>query len=154
MKDNERKTEINIEVTNTYYGKNGELIAEIAAGSKLTKADAGRMASTDEDMLTLKLNGSEKTKVEVDYNGSSTGTGDDASVNKTVEVTMKEKVLDAKGEVVESMVAGSKLTKADAGRMDNEIAEDWFNFQVEDGGEGNRSHVIIRKRSKLTKPKA
>jgi hypothetical protein len=154
MKDNERTTEVSIEVTSTRMGKNGELIDAIAAGAKLTKADAGRTAYVDNDSLTVKIDGSETTKAEIDYNGSSKSTGDDASINKTVEVTVKEQTTDAKGEVSERPVGGSKLTKADAGRMANETAEDWFNFQVEDAGDGSAPVITTRSNSKLTKADA
>ena len=154
MKDNQRTTEVSLEVTSTRKGKNGELIDAIAAGAKLTKADAGRSAYVDNDALTVKIDGSETSTATVDYNSSSTSTGDDASIEKTVEVTVKEQTTDAKGEVSERPVGGSKLTKADAGRMENETAEDWFNVEVEDAGDGSAAVITTRSNSKLTKADA
>lgn len=154
MEDNQRTTEVSIEVTSARKGKNGELIDAIAAGAKLTKADAGRTAFVDNDSLTIKVDGDDTNKAAIDYNGSSTSTGDDVSINKTVEVTVKEIVTDAKGEVSEKPVGGSKLTKADAGRMANETAEDWFNVEVEDAGNGSAPVITTRSNSKLTKADA
>lgn len=154
MKGNQRTTEVSIEVTSTRKGKNGELIDAIAAGAKLTKADAGRTAYVDNDALTIKIDGSETSKAAIDHNGSSTSTGDEVSLNKTVEVTVKELVTDAKGEVSEKPVCGSKLTKADAGRMVNETAEDWFNVEVESAADGSAPVITTRSNSKLTKADA
>lgn len=154
MEDNQRTTEVSIEVTSARKGKNGEVIDAIAAGAKLTKADAGRTAFVDNDSLTIKVDGDDTSKAAIDYNGSSTSTGDDVSINKTVEVTVKEIVTDAKGEVSEKPVGGSKLTKADAGRMANETAEDWFNVEVEDAGDGSAPVITTRSNSKLTKSDA
>jgi hypothetical protein len=154
MKDNDRTTEVSIEVSSARKGNNGELTDAIAAGVKLTKADAGRTAYADTDALTIKMDGNETTKAAIDYNGSSTSTGDDASMYKTVEVTVKEQVTDAKGEVSERPVGSSKLIKADAGYMANETAEDWFNVEVEDKGDGSAPVMTTRSNSKLTKAEA
>lgn len=152
MKD--RKTEVSIEVNGNTYNKNGELIDAIAASAKLTKADAGRSAAQDEDSLTIKVNGSDTSKAAIDYNGSSNSTGDDASIETTVEVNVKGQALNTKGELIDAIASGAKLTKADAGRMVNETSTDWLNFEVEDKGDGSAPMITTRSNSKLTKADA
>ena len=70
MKENEKKettTVIAIEVKTQNFNNNGELTSEIVEGSKLTKADAGRLAFEDVDSLTFKSSGCGCPKIEVDW---------------------------------------------------------------------------------------
>lgn len=159
MEENEKNkttSVIAIEVNRQDFNSKGELIDAIAASAKITKADAGREVFTDEDSLSLKLSGCGAPKIEVDYNAASTDTlADDASKNTTLELDVKGQTFDmTKGELIDAIAAGSKLTKADAGRLSGQTSEDWFNLQVEGANESDCGKTEVRSHSKLTKADA
>ena len=154
---NETTSIIAIEVNTQNFNDKGELTDSITASAKITKADAGRQLFTDEDSLSLKLSGCGTPKIEADYNATSTDTlsADDASKNTTLELDVKGQTFDmTKGELIDAIASGSKLTKADAGRLTGQTSEDWLNLQVEGGNGTDCGKTEIRSHSKLTKADA
>ena len=160
MKEQERietTSNITIEVKSQNYNCKGELIDAITAGSKLTKADAGRLEFVDEDSLTFKSSNCGRSKIEVDHNSSSTDilSDDDAIKSRTLEVDVKSQILNAeKGELVDAIAAGAKLTKADAGRFTGQKSEEWLNLKVEGATDDECAKTEMRSHSKLTKADA
>lgn len=151
---NETTSIIAVEVKTQNFNSKGELIDAIAAGSKLTKADAGRMAFEDLDSLTFKSSGCGCPKIEVDYNSTSTDikSEDKTSKSTTLEVDVKAQILNAdKGELVDAIVAGSKLTKADSGRLEGQKREEWLNLRAEGACGEDCSKTEMGSHSKLTK---
>ncbi len=71
-------------------------------------------------------------------------------VTTTIEFELKVKERDkATGELVDAMVLGSKMTKADSGRVGyNE--EEWLSIAVE-ADEKDRPKVVLNSHSKMTK---
>ena len=65
------------------------------------------------------------------------------------EVSLQKK--NASGEVIDALVSGAKLTKADAGRA----AEEWLTITIEEGeGADKLPKVTLNSNSKLTKADA
>lgn len=157
MKENEKKettTVIAIEVKTQNFDSTGKLTSSIVEGSKLTKADSGRIAFVDEDSLTFKSSGCGCPKIEVDHNSTSTDfkSEDNATKTTTLEVEVKGQILDMnKAELIDAIASGSKLTKADAGRFLERKSEQWFNLQVEGANGSECGKTEVRSNSKLTK---
>ncbi len=138
MKENEKKetiTEVTIEVKAKTFNEKGQITSAIVAGSKLTKADSGRVGFADEDSLSFRGSNCGCGKMDFDYNSTSRG-GANGTKTTTVEVDVKSQKLDMnKNELIDAIASGSKLTKADAGRaLDSTIEsvkKDLFHFGVE-----------------------
>ncbi|MES2512900.1 MAG: hypothetical protein V4580_02095 [Bacteroidota bacterium] len=157
MKDNgknETTTSIAIEVKTQNFNDKGEVISAMVAGSKLTKADAGRLAFVDEDSLTFKSSGCGCPKIEVDHNSTSNDIKleENATKNSTLEVDVKAQIKVAgKLELIDAIASGAKLTKADAGRLLDRKSEEWFNLQAEGANGTECGKTEMRSHSKLTK---
>lgn len=68
------------------------------------------------------------------------------------EVSLQKK--NASGEVIDAIVSGAKLTKADAGRVGYH-SEEWLTITVEEGeGADKLPKVTLNSNSKLTKADA
>lgn len=133
----ETASKLTIEVRTEKYNAKGELIDAIAAGAKLTKADAGRVGYVDEDSITLHQDGCGCGKLELGINSATSGQGKKES---TVEVDFKRQKLNAEnGQMVDVLKSHSKLTKADAGRSLDKKLEDYFKLKVEGNCEGDCS---------------
>lgn len=134
----EVKSTIDIDVKKELFNDRGELVETMESHSKLTKADAGRVGYTDQDSLTVKLGCGCGKIAEVDYNGEKKGEAESSVLNLKVDI--KGKKLDTtKNELIDAIAAGSKLTKADAGRLSNQKVEDWFHLGIksEANADGN-----------------
>lgn len=157
MTENEKKETVStlaIEVKTETFNASGDLTSAIVAGSKLTKADAGRLAFEDQDSLTFKSSGCGSPKIEVDHNSSSNDIAsvDNATKQTTLEVDVKAQIMNADKKVlVDAIASGAKLTKADAGRLAAQKSENWFNLQVEGTNGSECGKTEIRSHSKLTK---
>lgn len=154
---NETNTIIAIEVKTQNFNNNGQMISESVDGSKLTKADAGRLAFVDEDSITFKSSGCGTQKIEVDYNSTSTDikSEDNATKNSTFEIDVKSKIRNAGNtQLVDAIASSAKLTKADSGRFTGRKTEGWLNLQAE-GAKGTEcGKTEIRTNSKVTKAEA
>lgn len=160
MKENEKKettSVIAIEVKTQNFNSKGELIDAIAAGSKLTKADAGRLAFEDTDSLSFKSSGCGCPKIEVDHNGTSNDilSEEKASKTTTLEVDVKAQIMNADTKIlIDAIASSAKLTKADSGRLTGQKSEEWFNLQVDGACETECGKTELRSHSKLTKADA
>jgi hypothetical protein len=151
---NETTSIIAIEVKTQNFNSKGELIDAIAAGSKLTKADAGRTQFEDLDSISFKSSNCGNPKIEVDYNSASTDikSEEQAIRNTTFEVDVNSQILNTeKKELVNAIVAGSKLTKADSGRLEGQSREEWINLRAEGAYGDGCSKTEMRSHSKMTK---
>lgn len=132
--NNEMTSKVVIELKTENFNSKGELIDALTASAKLTKADAGRLGYLDEESLTLHQDGCGCGKMEIGINSTTTGEGKKLS---TIEVDVKTKRLNPEnGELVDALSAGSKLTKADAGRSLDKKLEEYFKLTVEGNCEG------------------
>jgi hypothetical protein len=157
MKENEKNevtTVIAIEIKSQNFNSQGELTSAIAEGSKLTKADAGRLAYVDEDSLTFKSSGFGSPKMEVDHNSTSIDlkSEENATKSMTLEVDVKAQILNAETKtLVDAIAASAKLTKADAGRFTGNKSENWINLLAEGAAGSECGKTEMRSHSKMTK---
>jgi hypothetical protein len=74
------------------------------------------------------------------------------NLTTTFEFEVKVKTLDkSKGILVDAIVAGSKLTKADSGRQ-AAIQEDWIDVSIDPSERiGEQPKIIVQSHTKMTK---
>jgi len=127
--DNTKKENLKIvvEVKGTNYS-NGKLKSVFGGKAQITKENDDRESQNDEDTITFR--GSDCTnKIEGEYQSVSVGQGE---VKTNVELELKGQTYDmSKAELIDAIAAGSKLTKADAGRALNTAIEDIHKLSVE-----------------------
>jgi hypothetical protein len=128
--DNTKKENLSVllEVKAKNFNDKGLATDALEASAKLTKADAGRISQNDEDSITLLASNCGTPTLEANYNSKSLGKGETAT---TLELEMKGQTLDMnKNELIDAIAAGSKLTKADAGRELDKATEDWHKLKA------------------------
>ncbi len=120
--ENGKKANLNVvlEVKATNYA-NGKLKTVFGGKGQITKDNAGRVSQKDEDTIKFAASDCAGT-LEAEYNSVSIGRGE---VKTDVELDMKVQYADMnKGELIDAIATGSKLTKADAGRSLDTAIED------------------------------
>jgi len=103
----------------------------LEAHGKINKVFAEREGIVEE-ALSFKGTDCGKASMEANYNSTTQATGEQTT---DVELNVKGKVLNAKKELIDVVEAESKLTKADAGELDNTKTEDWLKLKLENGCE-------------------
>ncbi|MBI2722490.1 MAG: hypothetical protein HYX39_09970 [Bacteroidetes bacterium] len=157
MKENEKAettSTIVVEVKTQNFNSKGELISAIAAGSKLTKADAGRIGYVDEDSITVKSSGCGCPKIEVDHNATSLDaqSKEAAYKNTTVEVDVKAQILDTeKKALVDAIASEVKLNRIENGIVAGRKSEDWLHLEVEGANGAECGKTELRGHSKITR---
>ena len=135
----EKKENLNVvvEVKASNY-QNGKLKTVFGGKAHITKKDDCRTLQNDEDTVIIRGNDCEPSKMEADYKSTSIGKGE---VLTNVEIELKGQIADSRGELIDAISAGAKLTKADAGRDIDQAIEDHYALKAERSCESGCAHV-------------
>lgn len=131
MQENEKKENLKVvlEVNANNFNSKGEVIDAISAGAKLTKADAGRTSTNDEDSITIIGSDCGNAMITADYRSVSHGIGEKET---TVELDLKGSTLNPeKNKLVDGFAAQSKLKTVFGGKNAEEVTEDWHRLKAE-----------------------
>ena len=146
MEKEKANLNVKIEVKSTNY-QNGNVME---AEGKLKTVFGGRGQVT-EDSLSFKGSDCGKASMEANYNSSATGEGEK---NTEVELDIKGGIINEKKELIDAIAAGSKLTKADAGRELGVKTEDWFKLKMDNSCDtkcANTESFYTTKTSEISK---
>lgn len=111
-----------IEVSGTNYTNNGKLKTVFGGKGQISKRDNDRTMRNETDTISIRATDCGGAKMEGEYKSSAIGKGE---VQTDVELELKGQQFDMnKGELIDAIAAGSKLTKADAGRALDTAIED------------------------------
>lgn len=124
-----KKLKVVLDVQANNFNNKGELIDAIAAGAKLTKADAGRSGSNDEDTITILGSDCGNPVLTADYRSVRSGIGEKET---EVELDLKGKIFNQeKNQLVDGFAAQSKLKTVFAGKNATEVTEEWQRLKAE-----------------------
>lgn len=120
MNDAKKDLKIVVEVTGTNYS-NGKLKSVFGGKGQIIKESTDRKCRNDEDTIIFRASDC-TPKIEAEYKSVSIGKGE---VKTDVELELRGQTFDMnKGELIDAIASGSKLTKADAGRALDTAIED------------------------------
>jgi hypothetical protein len=135
-----------VEVTGTNYS-NGKLKSVFGGKGQINKFNSEREAQNDRDAITIRATDC-TPKLEAEYNSTSIGQGE---VKTEVELELKGQTYDMnKAELIDAIAAGSKLTKADAGRALDAAIEDTHKLRIERSCDANCAAVDSTYETKTT----
>lgn len=122
------KTKPNLSVAVTVKAVNYQNGNVMESSGKITKTGPDHVNVAEEDTLTFRASDCTKSSMEVNYNSSTTGTGEQAT---DVELDIKGGILNEKKEVVDVIATDAKLKVVFGGKGQIEKTEDWLKLKIE-----------------------